>query len=143
MYRANIPKLSRGGNHKDERGTVKFCNDFNMESIRRMYTTTPSIENPIRAWQGHKLEQKWFYCSKGSFIIHLYKPVNWNTPSKDLKPLLFELNEFDSNVLWIPGGYINGFKSLKENSELIIFSDKALSDSQSDDFRYDVDLWLI
>ena len=55
-----------GDFHKDERGTVRFVNDFDMSQVVRMYCIEPKL-GVIRAWQGQKVETKWFYAAKGSF----------------------------------------------------------------------------
>jgi len=55
-----------GNIHRDERGVVRFVNDFDMKKVVRMYCIKPKL-GVVRAWQGHKRETKWFYVAKGSF----------------------------------------------------------------------------
>ena len=95
----------------------------------------------MRAWQGHKIEKKYFLAVTGSFLICVTKIDNWNNPSKDLKVEKFVLSSKKPQALVIPRGYANGFKALTLNSKLLIFSNLALSDSQKDIFRFDKELW--
>ena len=87
-----IPKLTQGGVFSDDRGTLQFVNDFDMTPIKRMYFTTNITTDVVRAWQGHKIEKRWFYCVKGSFKIKLVQIDNWETPSLDCK--VFDFNLF-------------------------------------------------
>ena len=67
MNQETSPKIIDGGVFSDERGTLQFVNNFDMSVVKRMYFTThPSIDT-IRAWQGHRIEKRWFFCVKGGF----------------------------------------------------------------------------
>jgi len=131
-----------GGLHRDERGSIAFANDFNLSEVKRFYRITHSDTKTIRAWQGHKIEQKWFHCIDGSFEIYIAPIENWDIPSKELEFHKIILSNTNSQVLHIPGGYINGFRALENNSSLLVFSDKDLDDSKGDDFRFDIDYWF-
>ena len=134
-------KIIGGGVFTDERGTVNFVNDFDLSRIKRFYITTNASINIIRAWQGHKIESRWFYCVQGSFDVRLIKIDNWNNPSKTQQLETFKISSNKAEVLHIPKGYINGFKALEENSKLIIFSDYKLNEIANDNYRFDKDLW--
>lgn len=135
------PYKIKGGIHEDERGKIAFVNDFSLSEIQRMYHIHPSNANVIRAWQGHQKERKWFHCLQGKFIVKLLKINEWDCPSKNLKPQTYILNSTDSEILCIPGGYVNGFKALEENSILMVFSDMNTLSSKEDDYRFDRDYW--
>ncbi|MCG9881030.1 MAG: hypothetical protein MH472_10575, partial [Bacteroidia bacterium] len=60
--------LIEGNIHQDERGGVRFVNDFDMSDVVRMYCIEPKV-GVVRAWQGHKIERKWFYVAKGRFLV--------------------------------------------------------------------------
>ena len=135
-------RIIPGNRHNDSRGFLNFFNEFSLEKIVRMYEIAPENTSIVRAWQAHKKESKWFYCSKGAFTVNLVKVDNFNNPSDDLETFNFELNEDTPQVLHIPGGYANGFKSLVNNSKLIVFSDLDLEDSKNDDFRFDTNKWI-
>lgn len=136
-----IPKLFEGALHVDKRGSVAFVNDFDLKDIRRFYTITHPDTTVVRAWQGHKNEAKWFFCSKGSFQVSIVKIDDWEKPSHDLKVTSYHLSEKNSQVLAIPPGYATGFKTIEPFSTLVVFSDKSLDESKSDDYRFDKNLW--
>jgi hypothetical protein len=76
------PKLIEGNIFFDKRGEVAFVNDFDFSDIKRFYTVTNSMDNKIRAWQGHKLDAKNFYCVLGSFKIHYVKKIIGKTQAQ-------------------------------------------------------------
>ena len=133
--------IINGNNHLDKRGLLCFFNSFDMTEISRMYEIVPSSTETIRAWQGHKLEKKWFYCNSGSFVINLIEIDEFENPSLQLIPSRIELSQDNAEILEIPRGYANGFKATKENSRLIIFSNLTLEESKNDDFRFPVEKW--
>ncbi|WP_343707610.1 hypothetical protein [Flavobacterium sp.] len=137
------PKVIQGGNFSDHRGSISYVNDFTFENIERFYIISNSDENPIRAWQGHKLDAKNFYCLTGSFKIHFVKVDNWENPSKDLPIETVLVSESDSKVVHIPAGYANAIESLESNSKLISFSTLPLTKVSEDDVRYESDYWKI
>jgi dTDP-4-dehydrorhamnose 3,5-epimerase-like enzyme len=137
------PKIIQGGNFSDHRGTISYVNDFNFKAIERFYIISNADENPIRAWQGHKLDSKNFYCLAGSFKIHFVKIDNWEHPSKDLNIETVIVNENDSKIVHIPAGYANAIESLETNSKLISFSTLPLANVSDDDVRYASDYWII
>ncbi|MFZ0597962.1 MAG: hypothetical protein WAM46_13350 [Flavobacterium sp.] len=138
-----IPKIINGGSFSDHRGTISFVNDFSFKDIERFYIISNSDENPIRAWQGHKLDAKNFYCLNGSFKIHFVQIDNWDKPSKDLTIETVVVSVNDSKILHIPAGYANAVESLESNSKLISFSTLPLSNVEDDDVRYASDYWKI
>lgn len=135
--------LIEGGIYKDERGKIIFANDFDMTDIQRLYHIHQSDISVIRAWQGHRKESKWFHCIKGSFLVYTIAIDDWNAPSKDLEVEISFLNESKSEVLHIPGGYVNGFKALEKDSILMVFSDFTLDESKADDVRFDKNYWNV
>lgn len=137
------PKIIQGGNFSDHRGTISYVNDFSFEDIERFYIISNSDENPIRAWQGHKLDAKNFYCLKGSFKIHFVKIDNWESPAKNLNIETILVSELDSKVVHIPAGYANAIESLENNSKLISFSTLPLINVKEDEARYPLDYWVV
>ncbi|WET01217.1 WxcM-like domain-containing protein [Flavobacterium sp. YJ01] len=137
------PRVIQGGNFSDHRGSISFVNDFNFSDVERFYIISNSKENPLRAWQGHKLDAKNFYCLTGSFKVHFIKIDNWENPSKDLIIETILVSEFDSKIVHIPAGYANAIESLEENAKLISFSTLPLTNVSEDDVRYPADYWSI
>ena len=137
------PQLIEGGNFSDHRGTLSYVNDFSFKDIERFYIISNSDTHPLRAWQGHKLDAKNFYCLSGSFRIHYVKIDNWENPSKDLTIETVTLTESESKMLHIPAGYANAIESLGPDSKLISFSTLPLSNVSEDDVRYDANYWML
>ena len=130
-----------GGNFADNRGEVAFVNDFSFSDIKRFYTITNATEKPLRAWQGHKLDQKNFFCVTGSFQLFYVKVDNWENPSKHLEVKSEILKASESKILVIPPGYANAILSLESNSKLISFCTLSLNDISHDDVRFDAKTW--
>ncbi|CAM3965512.1 dTDP-4-dehydrorhamnose 3,5-epimerase family protein [Flavobacterium antarcticum] len=137
------PFLIEGAVFTDDRGSVSFVNDFNFANIERFYIIKNAEKNPVRAWQGHKLDSKNFYCISGSFEIYYVKIDNWENPSHDLKVESVILRASQANILHIPSGYANGIKALEKESQLMSFSTLPLNLYKEDDVRYDCSTWKI
>ncbi len=131
----------QGGKHVDARGQLIFFNDFDMKLIRRFYLIEHPDTSVVRAWQAHKIEQKWFHVLKGAFKIILVQPDNWANPSLDLPHQEFILKNGDNQIIHVPGGFASGFKAIEPGSQFLVFSDFAMSDAGSDDYRFDKNLW--
>ncbi|MFS4469277.1 WxcM-like domain-containing protein [Maribacter sp. 2210JD10-5] len=135
--------LITGNTFSDERGTLSFFNSLDMSPIVRMYHIAPKNKTQIRAWQGHKIEKKWFYCTHGSFIIHLIQVDDFKNPSQKLISNKIKLKENEPQVLCVPKGYASGIKATEENSKLLVFSNANLSTSKEDDYRFKADFWKV
>jgi dTDP-4-dehydrorhamnose 3,5-epimerase len=117
-----------GGQFTDRRGVLKFFNDFDMKPIRRMYLIEPAF-GQIRAWQGHKIEQKWFFVLQGSFLIQTV-----SMQEHQQRKTAIVLAE-DNKVIHIASGSYNGFEALEEGSKLLVFSNQSVDEAAADDFR--------
>ena len=135
--------LIQGGIFKDERGTLQFVNDFNFKGIIRFYTISHPDTSVIRAWQGHKIESKHFFVTKGKFLIYWVEIDSWDNPGKKLKVNQQTLSAENPQILTINAGNANGFKALEPDSQLIVFSDLTLEEAKKDDFRFEWDYWTI
>ena len=130
-----IPKIITGNSHTDTRGTLCYNNDFDASAIKRIYV----IENNgdfIRAWQGHKIEQRWFSAINGSFKIGLIKIDNWENPAKNLKKLFYIINSDTLEVLHVPKGYVSSIQAMEVGSKLLVMADYLLGEI-NDEYRYD------
>lgn len=132
------PVLIKGNKHIDQRGILIYNNDFDLTEVKRYFTIEPST---LRAWHGHKKEQNWISIVRGAALILLVKPDNWENPSHSLPVSEYILKEEDGDVLFIPGGYISGIKSITKDTKLGVFSDFTLEESKNDDYRYDKERW--
>ena len=121
-----------GDHHTDNRGLLRFVNDFDMKEIRRMYIIEPKF-GQIRAWQGHKKEQKWFFVVEGSFLIQTVSLQAHQNRSK------IKVSAEDNRVIHIDSGNYNGFEALTEGSKMLVFSDQTIDEAESDDFRMNME----
>ena len=138
---SNEHQIIQGNLFSDDRGSLSFVNDFSLKSIVRFYEITPKNTSVIRAWQAHKKESKWFYCTQGSFMVKIIKLDSFEKPSDKLTIFSYELNANKPQILFIPGGYANGFKASSEESKLIIYSNFDLEASKLDDYRFETNKW--
>ena len=129
-------KLMQGGIAVDDRGSVRFVNDFNFENVKRFYQVENHRQGFIRAWHGHKKEGKYVYVSSGSALIGV---VDMET--EEVKK--FVLSAKQPKVLFIPANHFNGFKNLEDNTSVIFFSTSTLEESLGDDIRMPHDKWNI
>ena len=63
----------KGGIAKDRRGHIKLVNDFDMSLVKRFYIISNANTEVVRGWRGHRVEERWFYALKGSFVFFLLK----------------------------------------------------------------------
>jgi dTDP-4-dehydrorhamnose 3,5-epimerase-like enzyme len=129
------PKLIKGSQHTDTRGTLTFNNDFNVLGIKRFYTISNASSDFVRGWQGHLTEQRWFSAVLGSFKVQLIKIDNWENPSKDLEILEFILNAECLDILHVPKGFISAIQATEKEAKLLVFSDYQINEIQ-DEFRF-------
>lgn len=144
MIEENKVKLIEGNVFIDDRGEVSFVNDFgenHFTNIKRFYMVSNHKKDFIRAWHGHKEEAKYVLCLKGSAWIRYVKIDDWKNPSKDLKVEQIFLSDKKPSILYIPGGFVNGFMSLTDDMKLMFFSTSSLKESLNDDYRFSFDYW--
>lgn len=132
------PILIKGGLHKDNRGKLKYNNEFDMSDVKRIYIIENINSNLIRQWQGHKIQQRWFLVAEGKFKIVLIKIDNWKNPSKKLEKITFVISNKSADVLHVPKGYVTSIQSLSESSKLLVMSDYKLG-LGNDNFKYSSD----
>ena len=125
----------------DDRGALRFCNDFDMDEVRRFYVVSNHEPRFVRAWHAHKLEGKYAYVATGAALLAAVKVDDWDAPDKSAEVHRFVLSEDKPGVLEIPGGYAQGFMTLRPDTRIFFFSTAALSESLDDDYRYPFDHW--
>ena len=136
------PTLISGNCHQDERGQLFYNNDFDTTCIRRMYVIENQSVDFVRAWQGHKVEQRWFSAIQGCFKIQLIAIDNWEKPTQNLSRLEYILKSATLDVLHIPAGYVSSIQAVEEKSKLVVMSDYHLGEI-NDEFRYTTDDFTI
>ena len=133
-----IPAIIEGGRHCDARGILLYNNVFDASGIKRVYLIENKDVDFIRAWQGHRLEQRWFSAVQGSFRIRLIAIDDWDNPSKMLEPVTFILYAEKMDVLHVPSGYVSSIQALESGSKLLVMADYLLGEMK-DEYRFDVD----
>lgn len=145
-------KLIDGGVAVDDRGSVRFVNDFDFTDVKRFYQVENHQQGFIRAWHAHSKEGKYVYVPRGSAIIGAVRiekrgPVDGVADDALLvpegEPEAYVVSSYRPKVLWIPPGYANGFMNLESDTILQFFSTSTLEDSLNDDIRFPYDQWDI
>jgi dTDP-4-dehydrorhamnose 3,5-epimerase-like enzyme len=137
----NECKLIKGGIAIDDRGSLRFVNDFNFEGVKRFYQVQNHRRGFIRAWHGHNKEGKYVYVASGSALVGV-APIN--AKIGDLSVVKkFVISDASPSILWIPPANYNGFMNLEENTKVIFFSTSSLEESKGDDIRLAFDAWNI
>lgn len=131
-----MTRLINGGISVDDRGSVRFVNDFNFEGVKRFYQVENHDNNFIRAWHGHEKEGKYVYVASGSILIGVV-----NIETEEISK--YVLSSLSPKILYIPPGFYNGFQTLEKNTKVLFFSTSTLEESLGDDIRQEYDRWNI
>lgn len=130
--------ILKGNRHEDERGIITYNNDFDASKIKRIYTIENHSTEFIRGWQGHKVEQRWFACIKGSFEVSVIVVDNFENPSKELTIQKYLLKDDVLTYLHIPAGCITAIRANEYESKLLVLGDYGLGEI-IDEYRYSLD----
>ena len=134
----DTPKVIVGGVTVDDRGSLRFVNDFDFAGVKRFYQVQNHRKGFIRAWHGHQKESKYVYVVKGTALI--------GAASMDPENQLvakFILSDKSPKVLFIPAGYYNGAMTLEDDTIIQYFSTTTFEESKDDDIRLSYDIWDI
>ncbi|MCA5004096.1 WxcM-like domain-containing protein [Sphingobacterium bovistauri] len=131
-----------GGIAKDQRGQIRFVNDFDMSLVKRFYIIKNDDLESIRGWRAHRIEQRWFYVLSGAFSIDIVKIDHWEKVSIDLEVRNETLSSLSNNVLHLSPGYATAFRALEPNSELLVFADYGIEHASEDDYTFPLDYFV-
>ena len=134
--------VTAGKTFTDHRGSLRYVNEIDPGNFCRFYIITHPDTNVVRAWQGHKFEEKAFYVISGSFAIAVVQPKDFDVLSDNEIPEFFNLSEGNEQFLRVPGGCFTGIKALSSNASLLVLSSLTIDKSIADDFRQPVDRWV-
>ncbi len=134
------PILYSSQHSSDHRGTVFFINDLDLSKVVRSYKVSNKQLKTVRAWHGHKEEEKWISVEKGKFLVCAVQINNFDSPNKDSEVFTFKLTP-ESGMLHIPNNFANGAMNLTEDNSIRYYSSLTLSESINDDFRFESDFW--
>jgi dTDP-4-dehydrorhamnose 3,5-epimerase-like enzyme len=129
------PTVLKGGIAVDDRGALRFVNDFDFAGIRRFYMVENHAAGFVRAWHGHRHEAKFVYVVSGAALV---VAVRIEDARRDLPVegcFKTVLSDSAPAIVRIPGGYYNGFKTLTPGCRVMFFSDASLEESKNDDLR--------
>lgn len=132
----------KGGIAQDERGQIRFVNDFDMTEVKRFYIIKNKDTDLVRGWRGHRIEQRWFYVLSGAFSLDLVQIDDWIQPSRELLVENCVMSSDDLTVLYIPAGYATAIRALEEQSELLVYSDYPVSHASEDNHVYPLDYFV-
>ena len=132
-----------GGISVDDRGSVTFCNEFDMTGIRRFYKVTNHRSDFVRAWHGHEYESKYLFVSRGAAMVATVRVEDWSHPNPEAEVEKHVLSREQPGLLLVPGGYAHGYKTLTNDTELIVFSSSTIEDSVNDDYRFESKFWNV
>lgn len=135
------PRIFDGKKSSDARGSVSFINSFTFPRVKRFYHVQNLSTKIIRAFHGHMKEEKYVYVAKGKILLCAVALTDKNSPSIKSPVYRFFLSADKPQIVHIPKGYANGFKSLEKSSSVIFFSTKTLEESLKDDYRFPYDYW--
>lgn len=129
-----IPKIIYGDNFVDQRGTIRFNNNFELQNIKRFYEIENKDINFKRGWIGHKIEKRWFIATLGKTLIKVIL-IDDILKGKNQKVIEFELNDIKRNVLYVPNGYATLIQQNVSGSRLLVFSDYYLGEI-NDNYKF-------
>lgn len=136
------PEIIQGGLSVDDRGSVTFANGFDFKGVKRFYQVYNYHTDIIRAYHGHKFEQKFVFVPNGAALVITVPMDEFKRTKKNPKNLRrFVLSSNKPMILRIPKNFANGFRSLEPNTIIQFFSTRTLDQSLKDDIRFDWDFF--
>lgn len=135
-------KTIKGGVAQDQRGQIRFVNDFDMSLVKRFYIIKNADVELVRGWRAHRIEQRWFYVLAGAFELDLIQIDNWEKAAVDLDVQKIKIDASEMQVLHVPQGYGTAFRALQPDSELLVFADHGIAHSAHDDYTWPLDYFL-
>lgn len=136
------PYILYGVNSTDERGTVGYLNQFDLSRVKRFYTIEHPNTDVVRGWRGHRIDQRWFHVSRGSFLVTLVQIDDWASPNPNGAQLIYTLLELDFPILYMPAGYASKIQALEKDSKMIVFADSTAEEGMEDNYLYPVDYFI-
>jgi dTDP-4-dehydrorhamnose 3,5-epimerase-like enzyme len=128
----NLPEILRGGLAIDDRGLLSYLNAAPLEKVVRMYMVENFTTDTVRAFHGHKLEEKMAFVVSGSAIVVLAKMTEAGLDNPERRVL----SARSPILLRIPAGYANGFRALESSTKILFFSSTTLEEAKTDDYRF-------
>lgn len=137
----NAITLIAGDAASDDRGTLTFVNDVDFQLVKRFYIVSNHVAGFVRAWHGHRREEKFVTVVQGTAVVAAVQIDDWERPSQDLPIHRYVLSAGKPELLHIPAGYANGAMTLTTDARILYFSTALLAEAQSDDIRFPARYW--
>lgn len=138
----NMIQTIQGGIAQDQRGQIRFVNDFDMSLVKRFYMIKNADIELVRGWRAHRIEQRWFYVVAGDFEVDLIQIDSWDKPAHDLPIKRIKLESTAMQVLHVPKGYGTAFRALQPDSELLVFADHGIEHAPLDDHTWPLEYFV-
>ncbi|MEJ5089250.1 hypothetical protein GEO21_04290 [Sphingobacterium faecium] len=132
----------KGGVAQDQRGQIRFVNDFDMSLVKRFYIIKNADVELVRGWRAHRIEQRWFYVLAGAFELDLIQIDNWEKAAVDLDVQKIKIDASEMQVLHVPHGYGTAFRALQPDSELLVFADHGIEHAAKDDYTWPLEYFV-
>lgn len=132
----------QGGIAKDDRGQIRFVNDFDMTQVKRFYIIKNADTELVRGWRAHRMEQRWFYVVSGAFAVDLVKVNDWHNASPNLQIERRVLKSQENQILHVPVGYGTALQAMEPDSELLVFADFGIENAMNDDYTWPGDFFV-
>jgi len=129
-----------GNSFTDDRGFLLFNNSLDLSEVKRLYTVENKDIEILRAWQGHKIEKRWFVAIQGAFKIRIIKIDCFQNPSDDLVSENFILQSKSMDCLIVEAGFASSIQAIESNSKLLVFSNYKLGEV-NDDYKFNSQKW--
>lgn len=140
-------QLIRGDLAVDDRGLLRFVNDFEFAGVRRFYLVENHCPGFTRAWHAHRREGKYILVVSGAAIVAAVRIADWSGPTTAGPVHRHVLSADKPAVLWVPPGHANGFRTLSGDARIMFFSTSSLAESRDDDVRWPPgqfgDVWTV
>lgn len=133
--------LINGNVFADDRGLLRFFNDFDFHGVKRFYQVENFDLNTIRAFHGHMKEGKYVHVTSGAILLCAVHIDSTTSPSKTAPVQRVVLSESKPQIAWIAPGHANGFRALVAGTRIQFFSTTSLEESKGDDYRFAHDYW--
>jgi dTDP-4-dehydrorhamnose 3,5-epimerase-like enzyme len=131
------PEIIKGGQFVDDRGILSFVDAVPFENIKRVYIVKNFSVDTVRAFHGHKIEEKFVLVISGSAILLAAKMVGDSLQGVTR----YVLSDRNPQVLHIPAGYANGFRALEPDTKVMFFSTSTITQAATDDYRFAYNLF--
>ena len=127
--------LIKGDSNIDNRGEIFHINNFDLSLVKRIYIIENKSTSQNRGWKGHEIENRWFFCSKGSIQIKVVT-IDSFTAKKNINIETFTLTENNLNVLFVPKGHATLIKQVQSKSRIVAMSDYLLGGCNDENLRW-------